>query len=318
MPIVSTGSQTVEQFLAHWLEHTVKRNARPRSYESFEIIIRKHLIPDLGRIRLEKLTPQHVQRLLDEKLKSGLAPQTVVHIRTTLRSALTQALKWELVTRNVAALVDPPKIARHEIRPFDLADARRFLDIAKGTRLGALYMVALTSGLRKGELLALKWENVDLERAEVRIVESLQRVGGALVTSETKTERSRRTLALPASVIAALRAHRVRQLEERLAAGPAWKDHGLVFSSRVGTPIEPRNLTRDFERVLRLAQVPRIRFHDLRHSAASLLLAQGTPLRTIMEQLGHSLITLTANTYAHVMPAAMREAADTMDAIFAG
>jgi integrase len=312
---VATERQSVTQFLTHWLDHTVKPNTRPRSYESFEIIIRKHITPEIGRTRLEKLTPQQVQALLDRKLKSGLAPQTVVHIRMVLRTALNQAMKWSLIARNPAALVDPPRIPRSEIRPLTAEEARRFLQAAKGERFEALYTLALFSGLRRGEILGLRWSDVDLDARALRVNQAIQRVGGKLRAAETKTERSRRTIALPASVIAVLRAHRVRQLQERLIAGSLWQDSGLVFTSRIGTPVEPRNLHRDFVRVLKVANVARIRFHDLRHSAASLLLAQGVPLRMIMEQLGHSSIALTANTYAHVMPAAMRDVADKMEAI---
>lgn len=312
---VAIERQTVAHFLSHWLEHTIKPNARPRSYESFEIIVRRHIIPEVGNVRLEKLTPQQVQALMDRKLKSGLAPQTVVHIRTVLRTALNQALRWALIARNAAALVDPPRIPRSEIRPFGPYEARLFLEIAKGERFEALYVLALFSGLRRGEILGLRWSDVDLEKRSLRVNQALQRVGGELRAAETKTERSRRTLALPASLVTVLRAHRVRQLQERLAAGSSWRDSGLVFTSRIGTPVEPKNLHRDFVRVLKVAKVPRIRFHDLRHSGASLLLAQGVPLRMIMEQLGHSSISLTANTYAHVMPAAMQEVADKMESI---
>jgi integrase len=312
---VAIERQSVGQFLMHWLEHTIKPNARPRSYESFEIIIRRHIIPELGQVRLEKLSPQNVQGLLDRKLRGGLAPQTVVHIRMVLRTALNQAMKWSLIARNPAALVDPPRMPRGEIRPLTAEEARRFLDAAKGERLEALYTLALFSGLRRGEILGLRWSDVDLEERALRVNQAIQRVGGKLRAAETKTERSRRTISLPSTIVAVLRAHRVHQLQERLIAGSLWQDSGLVFMSRVGTPVEPRNLHRDFVRVLKVAKVPRIRFHDLRHSAASLLLAQGVPLRMIMEQLGHSSIALTANTYAHVMPAAMRDVADKMELI---
>jgi integrase len=312
---VAVERQTVQQFLTDWLEHTIRPNARPRSYESFEIIVRRHIVPEIGRLRLEKLTPQEVQGLIDGKLKSGLAPQTVVHIRMVLRTALNQAMKWSLIARNPAALVDPPRIPRSEIRPLSAEPARRFLDAAKGGRFEALYTLALFSGLRRGEILGLRWSDVDLEARAFRVDQAIQRVGGKLQAAETKTKRSRRMLALPASVVAALRTHRARQAQERLIAGPSWRDTGLVFTSRIGTPVEPRNLHRNFVRVLAAAKVPRIRFQDLRHSAASLLLAQGVPLRLIMEQLGHSSIVLTANTYTHVMTAAMREVADKMESI---
>ena len=183
---VAAERQSVTQFLMHWLDHTVKPNARPRSYESFEIIIRKHIIPEIGRTRLEKLTPQQVQALLDRKLKSGLAPQTVVHIRMVLRTALNQAMKWSLIARNPAALVDPPRIPRSEIRPLTAEEARRFLDAAKGERFEALYTLALFSGLRRGEILGLRWSDVDLEARALRVNQAIQRVGGKLRAAETQ------------------------------------------------------------------------------------------------------------------------------------
>lgn len=313
---VSVERQTLAQFLEHWLSEIVKPGRRPRTHQSYELTVRLHIVPALGRIRPEKLTPQQVQALINRKMEEGkLSPRTIAYIRGILRQALNQALKWGMVARNVAALTSRPHVPRHEIQPLDAADARRFLDAAKGTRLEALYMVALTLGLRRGELLGLRWQDLALDRGTLRVNQAVQRVEGKLRTAETKTDTSRRTLSLPASVVAALRAHRTRQLEERLLAGADWRDSGLVFTSRVGTPLEPRNLQRDFERILKLAKVPRVRFHDLRHSCASLLLAQGTQLRLIQEILGHSSIAMTADLYSHIAPTLMREAAEKMDAI---
>jgi integrase len=186
----------------------------------------------------------------------------------------------------------------------------------KGNRLEALYSVALALGLRRGEALGLRWEDVDLEAGTLRVQVALQRRKDSKTLVEPKTEQSRRTLPLPSVLVVALKAHRTRQLEERLAAGPKWRDHGLVFPSTVGTPMEPRNLTRQFKAVLQRAGLPDIRFHDLRHTAASLLVAQGVHPRVVMEILGHSQISLTMNTYTHVLPEAQREATALMDVLF--
>ena len=211
--------------------------------------------------------------MLDRKLKSGLGPRTVAHYRTVLRTALTQALRWNLVARNAAALTSPPRVPHYEFRSLTALEARRLLDAAKGTRLEALYTVALCEGLRRGELLGLRWQDIDLDNAHLRVMQAVQRVEGKLKAAETKTERSRRTLALPPSVVASLRRHHARQLQERLSAGPRWQDSGLVFTNRIGNAIDPGNLRDDFAALLKAAQVPRVRFHDLRHSAASLLIA---------------------------------------------
>ena len=263
---------------------------------------------------------------MNAQLKNGLSPRTAQLSLVILRHALDQAEKWGLVARNVAKLVDSPRVKRHEIQPLTPEHARSFLDAAKGERLEALYSVTLALGLRQGEALALRWCDIDFVSRTLAVRQSLERIGGKrygqpgkLQFVEPKTDRSRRTIAIPDSLVRALKAHRVSQAEERLISGSDWQDFGLIFCTTRGTPIEPSSSLQDFKRVLVKAGLPRsIRFHDLRHSAASLLLAQGVPLRSIMELLGHSTIGVTANTYAHVLPSAMREMADKMDAVLVG
>ena len=337
---VRTERQTVEQFLDHWLKHTLKAKAKPRSHESFSAITRLHLNPALGKIQLQKLTPQHVQKLLDDKsqpykvkkkngteeTKQGRSPQTIANIRTVLRSALAQALKWGLVARNSAALVTPPRITRKRIEPLDPKSARELLKVARGSKFEPIYVTTLTLGLRRGEVLGVRWSDVDLEKRTLHISQSLQRLltgsdvkGKKSALQTTKTDGSRRSIALPDSVIRALKARRVKQAEERLAAGAEWKDCGLVFTTATGRAVEPKVLHREYKSLLKKAELPTtLRFHDLRHSAASLLLAEGVHPRAIMELLGHSSITVTMNVYGHVMPAMMRDAADKMDAILEG
>jgi integrase len=315
--LVASDRQTVEQYLAYWLQHQVQSSVRPRTYESYELLSRVHIVPELGRLSLQELSPQHVQAFLAKKLKSGRAPQTVRHMRTVLRRALNFAIKWGLVSRNSAALVDPPRVERHQVRSLTSEQARSFLNAAHEERLGSLYVVSLSLGMRQGEVLGLRWIDVDIESENPTLMvnQALQRIKSEFQFVEPKTERSRRTIALPKSVVKTLLAHRRRQAAERLAYGPAWQDHGLIFTSLGGSPIERRALHRDFKRILAKAELPESRFHDLRHSAASLLLAQGVPMRSIMELLGHSSITLTADTYSHLMAPALRETADKMDEI---
>jgi integrase len=313
---VAVERQTVAEFLDHWLENTLKPKAKPRSYESFSTIVRLHAVPTIGGIRLDKLSPQHIQGLVNNKLMSGLSPQTVVNIRTVLRSALGEALKWGLVARNVASLVDPPRIPRPKNHALTGDEARRLLEAARGERFEAIYVFALNLGMRRGEILGLRWSDVDFEGRALRIGQAMQRLESGLQITEVKTERSRRMIAMPESVIRALRSRRARQAQERLVAGRCWQETGLVFTNGSGGPLEPITLHRHYKHLLSRARVSTAtRFHDLRHSTASLLLAQGVHLRVIMELLGHSSISLTANTYSHVMPAAMRDVADTMDAI---
>ena len=319
---VAVERQTVSQFLDRWLEDVVKQSTRPRTYDSYAQVIRLYIAPALGRHQLTKLEPQHIQAMMNDLLKrggqdkTGLSPRTVSYTRAILRKALNQAVKWGQVPRNVAVLVDAPRAKRHTIAPLTPEQGRVLLTAVQGHRLEALYRVAVSLGLRVGETLGLRWEDINLEAGTLRVNMALQRRKGSRELVEPKTDQSRRTLSLPTVLIAALRVHRTRQLEERLAAGSAWHDQGLVFPSTVGTPVEPRNLTRHFKSVLQAAELPDIRFHDLRHTAASLLVAQGVHPRTVMEILGHSQISLTMNTYSHVLQPAQREAAAHMDTLF--
>jgi integrase len=237
--------------------------------------------------------------------------------------ALTAACKLDLVPRNVAALVDFPKGQAPEIRPFTPDEAQRFLEAAKGHRLGALFSAALALGLRKGEALGLQWGALDLERGTLSVRQSLARLKmpgekkGRLELKEPKRS-SRRTLNVPGLVLSELLAHRRRQEEERKLAGSRWRDADFVFTTGIGTPLEPRNLERAFAEILKAAKVPHIRIHDLRHTAATLLLAQGVHPRVVMELLGHSGIAITMNIYSHVVPALRKDAAEQMNAILGG
>jgi integrase len=216
----------------------------------------------------------------------------------------------------VAALADPPKRQRYEAQYLTVDEARRFFKAVKSDRLEALYVVTTTLGLRKGEVCGLRWQDIDLENGELTVRYQLQRVGGKKQLVEPKTDRSRRTIALPPFVVTALRAHEVRQRADRKWAASKWQEHGLVFTTSIGTPLEQSNLSRAFHKLLDTAEIPRQRFHNLRHSAATLMLAQGVDAPAIMAVLGHSHISTTINLYAHIMPEVKRDAADRMEAMF--
>lgn len=315
---IDSERQTFGQFLNNWIEHQVKPNRRASTLRSYRQNVRNHIIPSLGRHQLTKLSPQHIQALINEKLKEGLSPRSVQYYHATVRAALNQALRWGLVKRNVANLVDPPRVQRHKITPLAPEEAMRLLKTAEGHRLSALFTVALAIGLRQGEALGLQWEDVDLESGAVTIRHQLQRVDGRLQLVEPKSDQSRRSIALPEITLASLRRHRIHQLEERMAAGTYWSDTGFVFTTRNGTPLEGSNVRRVFLRLLKQAELPEVRFHDLRHTCASLLLAQNVHPRIVMETLGHSQISLTMNTYSHVAPDLQRQAAERIDHLFKG
>ncbi|GAC1560809.1 MAG: site-specific integrase [Herpetosiphon sp.] len=315
---IATAKQTVAQFLSQWLTDAVHGVVRQRTYESYKQIVEKHIIPGLGRHDLSKLTAQHVSGLLKAKHGQGLSPSTVKYIRTVLRIALNQAVKWDVIPRNVVAAVPAPKVERHEVRAMTPAEARTFLAAVKGDRLEALYSVALAIGLRQGEALGLHWQDIDLDAGVLRVRLSLQRIGGKLQLVAPKTEHSKRTIPLPLPTIAALREHKIRQMEERLLLGSDWLDQGLVFPTPMGTPMDKGNLGKQFRALLANAGLPRMRFHDLRHCCASLLLAQNVPGKVVQEILGHSQISITLDLYSHVLPAAKNDAASLMGDLLTG
>ena len=310
---VTDARATVAAYLEHWLTTAlVAAEIKATTRESYTYLTRNHLIPSLGQHRLDKLAPSHVDALIVAKRASGLSDSTCRLIYTVLRRALDSAVRDGLVRRNVAAAVPRPRVARREAAVLSPADAQAILTAARGDRLYALYAVAMAVGLRRGEALALRWSDVDLDAGSVRVVRTLSRVGKGLVFTEPKSARSRRTVPLPAALVAELRAHKVRQAAERLTAGSAWEDHDLLFPSRFGTPLDPRNALRAFVAVATRAGLEGVGLHTLRHTAASLMIAQGVHPRVIMETLGHSGISITMDTYAHVLPQQQREAADAV------
>lgn len=311
--LANAGGTSVGDFLDRWLSDVVQPNVRPWTYKGYEVHVRLHLKPTLGRIPLERLQPIHVQQLLNEKSRAGLKPKSVRYILGTLRGALNQALRWQLIARNPASLVDGPRVEQYEINPMSPEDARRFLTSVRGDRLEALYSVALTMGLRQGEALGLRWQDIDLEMGYLRVTKQLQRVDGKLQLVEPKTKRSRRTLALPPSIAKGLALHFERQAQERRIAGQRWIDTGLVFTTPLGTGIEGTSISKQFHKHLERAGLSQRRFHDLRHSCATLLLVQGVSPRVVMDLLGHSQIGLTMNTYSHVIPDLRRDAAQRME-----
>ena len=307
--------QRVGAYLTWWATEVMPTQVRPSTRVRHQCIVRLHLVPALGRHTMARLSPAHVQQLLAAKTAEGLSPRTVGYVHAVLHHALEQAFRWGMVPRNVASLVKPPRAERSEVVPLSPDQARRLLKTAEGDRLYALYAVALAVGLRQGEALGLHWEDVDLDEGTLRVRVALQRIAGRLEFVEPKTARSRRTVVLPAHSVDVLRAHRRQQAQERLAAGSAWHDDGLVFATTIGTPLDARNVTRQFRAMCARADVGQPRFHDLRHTCASLLLAQNVHPRVVMDVLGHSQISLTLDTYSHVMPALQKSAADGMDAM---
>jgi integrase len=317
---ITAPHKTVRQFLEEWLREVVKPNTAPKTYHSYRQMVELYLIPQLGTYQLNALRPAHVQTMLNHLSQcgkadgQGLAPRTVQYIRTVLVQALNLAIEWEWLVRNVAALTKSPRVPKNEVKPLDRTQARTLLAAVAGHRLATLYRVALSVGLRKGEVIGLRWADVNWEAKTLRISGQIQRVGGKLERGVPKTERSLRTIPIPEALLAALRCHQRAQEEERAVMGEKWKEHGLVFPSEVGTPIEPRNLSRHFKSVLKKVGLPlTTRFHDLRHSCATMMLAQGIPLQDVSAVLGHSSISITADIYDHPDDARTRAATSAAD-----
>ena len=315
-PAVTT---TLADYLNGWLS-TGRTSVRPSSWRQREQNVRLYLIPALGRLTLAKLTPADVERMTDGLIARGLSPTSAVGARITLRKALADAQRHELVHRNAAALARPPRMTRAELRYLTLPEMRTLLTACESEPLGPLVAVAATTGLRQGELLGLSWDDVDLAagRLTVRHALALNAAGGYSL-AEPKTSRSRRTIHLAAVAVDALRRERFAQDAAKVAAGTAWQDRaGLVFTDAVGRPLRGSGVTHRFHKLLTAVGLGTIPFHGLRHSAATALLAAGVPLRVVADQLGHSTIAITGDIYAGVVPELRRDAADAMDRVLGG
>jgi integrase len=312
-------SITVGAFLRRWLDLVVVPNRKPSTTASYEQVVRLYLVPQIGDVRLERLSPEQIQAMLRALLKTGLSPRTVSYTRSILRVALKQAMKWGHLGRNPVDATDAPKAQAHKIVPLTEAQARSILHVVTGHRLEALYRLALSFGLRRGEALGLLWSDVDLDAGTVRITGQVQyirgpgRGGKVRRTSSPKTKSGARTIYLPEQLVAAMQRHWEAQAKERRVEGVEWHEHGLVFPSERGTPMAPRNLVRHWKSVLVKAGLPAtVRFHDLRHSAATIMLMQGIPLKTVSDVLGHSSIRVTADVYGHSTSGDKRAAAERM------
>jgi integrase len=312
--VYDADNMTVGEYLDRWLNDSVRDTVRQRTWERYEQFVRVHLTPALGKIKLAKLTPAHVRGLYRDKLNSGLAPRTVLHIHRAFSKALKQAAADGLIPRNPAAPVRPPQPRGEEIRPLNCEQVRVLFEAASGDRLEALYIIAVTAGLRRGELQGLKWDDLDLEAGMLQVRRTCSEPKGGHIFEAPKSGKGR-NIRLTQSAVAALRMHRRRQLEERMYKADLWQEQGLVFPSTVGTPLWGGNLNRAFKATLQRAGLPKsTRFHDLRHTCATLLLKQGVNPKFVQELLGHADISLTLNVYSHVLPDMGDATADAIEA----
>ncbi len=311
------GPKTVGAFLTSWLEDSVRGSVRKSTYDRNESLCRMHIVPVLGRKKLKTLGAADVAGFYRVRLDSGCSAASVHKMHETLHKALKQAVRWGYMTKNPADDVDPPKVHTEEVTPLTREEARRFLEAVRGDRLEALYVLAVHTGLRQGELLALRWEDVDVEEKTLMVRRTLTRDGGKLEIGPTKTAKGRRTVKLTKDAAASLKGHLTRQLEEIDVLGDSYGPGGLVFATSKGTLINPTNLRkRSFAPLLVRAGLPHQTFHQLRHTAATILLLKNVNPKIVSEMLGHASIAITLDTYSHVLPNMQDSAVAAMEEAF--
>jgi integrase len=320
--LYDAGKLTIGEYLNRWLSDSVKGTVKETTYANYAYVTHKHISPALGHVKLKTLTPAHVRGFYGEKARTNLSAATVKKMHVVLRKALSQAVSDGLIPRNAADSVKPPRVSApgEEIKPLNQEECTAFLEASRGEKLEALYVLAVHCGLREGELLALRWDDVQFEadKPALLVRRTLTRGEngrGWVVGTSTKSGKGRR-VRLTRQAASVLKDHRKRQLEERLRLAGLWKDRGLIFPNEVGSLLNPSNLrNRSFKRIKAHAGVRKdLRFHDLRHTCATLLLSEGVNVKVVSELLGHASITITLNTYSHVLPDMQDSAADAMEA----
>lgn len=322
---VEPSRLTVGNWLDTWLNEYKKPEVRPTTWDSYEYTSRVHIKPAIGALKLKDLRPEQLQHLYNEKVKAGLSATTVRYIHAVMHQALEQAVKNGLLVRNVSEATTLPRQVKKEIHPLTLDQVRRLFQAMEEDRLFPAIYLELATGLRRGELLGLRWQDVDLKAGTLTVRQELVRIRNhdaqegerktRLIFQEPKTATSRRTIPIPEDALAELKRWKARQNEEKLLLGPAYEDNGLVFCAEDGRPLDPRSFTKHFDRMLKRAGLPHIRFHDARHTFATLMLELGEHPKVVQQMLGHSRIAMTLDTYSHVSLDLERQAAARLNEV---
>jgi integrase len=321
--LIDPSNESLAKYLRRWLDSAAKAQLRKRTWLDYQALIRRYIEPELGPVRLSRLTPMEIQTLYTKMQERGLSPRTIRYTHAVLRSALNQAIKWRLLALNPATLVALPKSQRRELQVLNRDQANAFLAAAEQHRFHALWVLLLTTGMRPGEALALRWSDLSDGRASIHRT-LVQRSGIGRVFEAPKTAKSRRSLPLLLLAQSALAKHRRRQAEEKLLFGAAYQDQGLIFANQLGGPLDIARLSRKFRKLNQKARMPdstplpQIRMYDLRHSHVTLMLAAGANLKVVSERVGHSNINITADIYAAVLPDMQREATESLDRFLNG
>lgn len=319
---VERSRLTVAEFLREWLPVLETKGLRESTRSSYRMMVEKHVIPRLGAVPLQRLAPAHLNAMYAEMLsagrrdgRGGLSARSTRYTHMVLRKALADAVRWNRVARNVADAADPPtaKAAKaRAMKTWSAEELRRFLEHVGGDRLYAAFLLAATTGMRRGEVLGLRWRDLDLDKGRLSVTQTL--VGEGRVSSP-KTEKGRRSVALDSGTVDALRSHWERELQERLAFGPDYQDSGLVFRREDGLPLSPNAFSQTFDRLVASSGLPRIRLHDLRHTHATMALQAGVHPKVVSERLGHSTVSITLDIYSHAIPALQESAAELVAAL---
>ena len=314
---VEPSKGTLDAFLQKWIESS-RVNLRPGTWQSYKTSLDAYVRPALGQLSLQQLTPALLNKFYADQLahgrchgKGGLSAPTVRRTHTILRKALSDAVRWRYLSRNPCDDATPPKPKPAEMKTWNADELRAFLEQAQTDRLYAAFLLAATTGMRRGEVLGVRWNDLDLDAGRLSVTQTLIAVQYQLMFSTPKTAKGRRSVALDSVTVAELRRHKARQNEERLTLGGGWPDHDLVFTQEDGSPVHPETFSRDrFQRYVKAAELPRIKFHGLRHSHATLALAAGIHPKVVSERLGHASVSFTLDRYSHSIPALEEEAAE--------
>lgn len=316
---IEPTDETVESYFLYFLDDK-KDTVKPGTWRNYKGYVHNHIIPKLGKIKLQNLKPQDINRFYKE-LSKTISNRTVKHIHMFIKDVLEQASNWDVISKNVAKVVDPPSPKKAKIEIWEETETIRFLEIARSNRLFIAFFLALTTGMRQGEILALKWSDVDFDSKVLYVNKSLSKGEKGHELMDPKTASGKRRITLDDETLEALRQHKINQHKEKLKAGPLYKNEDFVIASTVGSFVNPRNLTRTWYQLLDSAAeqgIKKIRFHDLRHTHASYLLNNGIDIKVVSERLGHASVEITYNTYIHILPNLQETAAKKMNDIFPG
>lgn len=318
--LVEPNQMTMNEYLDKWLETVAKNRLREHTFEGYKNWLDRYARPTLGEKKIANLKPMDIQSLYSEMIGRGLRSRSVEYTHAILRTALKQAVKWNIIMRNPCDLVELPRKERKEMKALSPEEASRFLAHAKADKCGIIFSFALATGMRPNEYLALRWSDVDWERGTATVQRSLAwKAKGGFSFNEPKTSKSRRTVPLPTTLLRELRSHKIHQAEHRLSMGPDYTNLDLVFATDLGTPIHHRNLAqRHFAKILTKASLPKFRLYDLRHSCATLLLSANENPKVVSERLGHASIVLTLDTYSHVLPDMQQAATEKLEILLFG